>query len=144
MNAEKLILAPAKRPAAVQPVADVLEINSNEGLNRVPIRGQGVALTPEDQIAEIVRLIDEAVADGTLRGGGPGRSGPGRLRALAKMIRVAQRLIEAGAYAQACDQLLQTLLRTDGNPRPPDFVTGPAASELAALIEKLRANIGCR
>jgi len=43
----------------------------------------------------------------------------------------------------ACQQLLDVLNRTDGNPQPPDFVTGPAAADLAAKVRALRGSLGC-
>jgi len=58
------------------------------------------------------------------------------------MIEAAANLMAAGLNADAINQLQQALERTDGVDPPPDFVTGPAASELADLIEELMASIG--
>jgi TolB protein len=99
--------------------------------------------THAPQIAEILQFFDESVDAGTLVGDGPGHSGEGRLKALRNMLRAAADLINAGNTAGACQQLRDAYLRTDGNPRPPDFVTGPAALELAARILELRAALGC-
>jgi hypothetical protein len=59
------------------------------------------------------------------------------------MLQAASDLIQQGAFAQACQQLLDVLNRTDGNPQPPDFVTGPAAADLAAKVRALRSRLGC-
>lgn len=53
------------------------------------------------------------------------------------------RTVNAGALAAQADfpgaqvQLSDALRRTDGDPNPPDFVTGTAVDELAALVGRL-------
>jgi hypothetical protein len=47
------------------------------------------------------------------------------------------------ADAATCQQLLDALNRTDGDPLVPDFVTGTAAPELASRIGALRGRLGC-
>jgi len=59
------------------------------------------------------------------------------------MLKAAGDQIEQGKTAEACQQLLDALNRTDGNPRPPDFVTGSAAPDLVRLIQALRTTLGC-
>ena len=125
-----------------------LQIQSNdpdELVVTLPLQGRGVPAEepPAQQIAEILQFFDESVDAGTLVGDGPGHSGDGRLKALRNMLRAAADLINAGDTAGACQQLRDAYRRTDGNPRPPDFVTGPAALELAARILELRAALGC-
>jgi hypothetical protein len=89
---------------------------------------------PEDPIEEILDFVDESVEDGTLTGDGPDNSGDNRLNALINMLEEAQSLIEAGLYEEACDQLWSTYRKCDGELRPPDFVTGEAAEDLAYMI----------
>jgi len=90
----------------------------------------------------ILVFFDESVAAGNLLGSGPGNSANHRRTALRNMIEAAANLMAAGLNADAINQLQQALERTDGVDPPPDFVTGPAASELADLIEELMASIG--
>ncbi|MDH3672424.1 MAG: hypothetical protein OES46_14915 [Gammaproteobacteria bacterium] len=44
---------------------------------------------------------------------------------------------------EAYDQLQDALNSTDGFPKPPDFVIGPAASELVSMIQDLRIDLAC-
>lgn len=135
-------------PADVGTDRGSLQIQSDdpdELVVTLPLQGAGVPAEepPAQQIAEILQFFDESVDAGTLVGDGPGHSGEGRLKALRNMLRAAADLINAGDTAGACQQLRDAYLRTDGNPRPPDFVAGPAALELAARILELRAALGC-
>ena len=62
------------------------------------------------------------------------------------MILTAGDLIEAGDIAGACEQLLDAYQKTDGigvPDSPPDFVTGEAADDLAAMILDLMTILGC-
>ncbi len=58
-------------------------------------------------------------------------------------IRSAKEMIEYGDIAEACDQLESTYKKTDGKPKPSDFVSGSATEELAAMILELKASLGC-
>jgi hypothetical protein len=101
-------------------------------------------LTPEEQIERILRFFDRAVDEGTLQGEGQGKSSQNRLNALRDMLEVAADLVEAGAYESACGQLMAAYQKTDGDPTPPDFVSGPAAPELAIMILELMDTLGCQ
>ncbi len=87
------------------------------------------------QIGEVEDFFDEAVADGTLLGSGPGRSAAGRLGALDNMLAQVEAYIEQGDTAAAV-KLQRVYDRCDGQARPPDFVGGSAASELASLVQE--------
>jgi hypothetical protein len=50
---------------------------------------------------------------------------------------------EDGLIAEACDQLRDVQKRVDGQPRPPDFVTGADADELLTRVQQLRDSLGC-
>jgi hypothetical protein len=100
-------------------------------------------LPPEDPIEEILEFVEDSVEDQTLTGDGPGKSGDNRLNALINMIEEAQTLIEAGLYEEACDQLWSVYRRCDGELRPPDFVTGDAADDLADMILLIMDELGC-
>jgi len=132
-------------PVATGPAEAILYVGGDYPSFVVELRGTGVAEepSPSELIAEILAYFNDAVADGTLVGSGPGNSAAGRLNALQNMIESAQDLIEAGDFAGACTQLLAAHGKTDGEARPPDFVQGEAAIELAALIMDLYARLGC-
>jgi hypothetical protein len=111
----------------------------------VSLGGMGVAQEPPPSVTvqDILAFFDESVADGTLYGNGPGNSANARKGALRNMIKAVGDLIEDGAIVQACQQLMDAYSRTDGLERPPEFVTGPAASILAGMILDLMASLGC-
>lgn len=98
---------------------------------------------PTEEIEEILDFIDESVRDKTLAGDGPGKSAENRLNALINMLEEAQRLIEAGMFEDACDQLRAAYRKCDGEARPPDFVKGIAADDLAVMILIVMDNLGC-
>jgi hypothetical protein len=58
-------------------------------------------------------------------------------------IKAAGDMAAKGQSKAACQQLLNALQRTDGNPTPPDFVEGPAAAELQLLIQDTLQQMGC-
>jgi hypothetical protein len=95
------------------------------------------------QVKAILSFFDTAVASGRLQGTGGGNSGNGRLKALRDLITSVGDLLLEGKTEEACTKLKDALERTDGNPQPPDFVTGPAASELAQRLTSLRSSLGC-
>lgn len=97
----------------------------------------------EPTIDAILDFFDESVADVTLFGIGPGRSANGRLNALRNMLEMAGDLINIPDIEGACGQLKAALKKCDGERKPPDFVAGPAASELYTMITELMAELGC-
>ncbi len=117
--------------------------NGTEG--EVTFSGEGVLVNvpPDQQVEDILAFFDDSVAAGTLVGSGHGNSGNGRLGALRNMIEASSDYIQIGLTAEACRQLLDVWRRTDGEARPPDFVAGEAAAELAAQIAALRNSLGC-
>ncbi|MHC4436123.1 MAG: hypothetical protein ACYS3S_02100 [Planctomycetota bacterium] len=98
---------------------------------------------PIEEIEEILDFVDESVEDGTLTGNGPGNSAGNRLNALRNMIENAAALIEDGFYEEACDQLWSAYRKCDGKLRPPDFVAGEAAEDLADMILLMMDELGC-
>jgi hypothetical protein len=83
----------------------------------------------------------DANVDGRLMGSGPGNSWH-RVKALRNMLKAAGELVEDGFITEACEQLLDAYNRCDGQSKPPDFVEGEAASELAGMIQAYRACLG--
>lgn len=94
-------------------------------------------------IEETLLFIALSVEDGSLVGDGPSDSAENRLNALINMLEVASDLIEEGLYEEACEQLLAAYGKCDGDPRPPDFVAGDAAEELADMIQGVMDELGC-
>jgi beta propeller repeat protein len=119
--------------------------DGDETFFAIPIAGEGVIIPvpPAEQIVEILAFTDASVANGTLAGDGPGNSGNGRLGALWNMIRAAGEDIALGDIQSACTQLEDAYDRTDGLSPPPDFVSGPAADDLAEMIVLLKETLGC-
>ncbi len=120
------------------------------GLNKADDRNQTKVLCfysePTDPIQEILDFIEKSVADGTLVPVKPPPAGEKQLGALINMIEAAGNLIDANdptSLPEACGQLRAALGKTDGQDTPPDFVTGPAAPQLAAMIEELMDSLGC-
>lgn len=124
--------------------AAVLEITSGDpDRPTVPVPLSGTAIGFPAQARALVDALDQGRAQGDLMGAGPGRSGPGRAGALRNMLVAAADDVESGRWSEACEQLGEALERADGELPPPDFVTGPAAPELASEIAGLRERLGC-
>jgi hypothetical protein len=135
-------------PSVVGYVSGTLQISSDDPvlpLIEVPLGGVGVdeELPPDEQIAAVLAFIELSVDEGLLAGDGPGSSAANRLNALVNMIEAAGDLIEDGLYDEACGQLAAAAKKCDGQPNPPDFVTGEAAPAMCFLIELLRETLGC-
>ena len=109
--------------------------------------GNNVSFTvisePQVMIEETLAFLDASVEAGTLVGEGPGKSADKRLNALRNMLEAAAELIDAGLYELACEQLWDAYRKCDGDPKPPDFVSGAACAELAAMIQDVIDNLGC-
>lgn len=125
--------------ATVQVASD----DSDEGVVEVVLTGNGIILEvpPTQQIQDILDFVDASVAIGTMQGYGPGNSAEKRLNALKNMIESASDLIEAGANADAIDQLQSISKKTDGASKPQDFVVGEAVAELNTMVEALIADL---
>ena len=107
---------------------------------------QGLGFAPSCinlPVKAMLSFFDAAVASGRLQGAGSGESGDQRLKALRALIASVGDLLLDGKTEEACAKLKDALERTDGNPRPADFVIGPAALELAQRLTSLRSSLGC-
>ncbi len=98
---------------------------------------------PHVMIAETLEFFDASVEAGTLVGEGPGDSAENRLNALRNMLEAASDLIEDGLIQESCQQLRDAYKKCDGQPKPPDFVTGEATEELASMIQDVIDSLGC-
>jgi CSLREA domain-containing protein len=145
----------------------LLDVDTNPALDAIPLADCAVAIDqrgisrpqPADgncdigafelvqeasvTIADVIELFDQAVADGTLTGAGPGRSAAGRLNALRNMLLAAGDLLAQGDVDGACRQLQDAADRTDGASPPDDFVQGEAAPDLLDAVTELQDELGC-
>ena len=95
-------------------------------------------------IHEIAFFIDESIENGTLLGHGSGSEADERLNILKNKIDTATYVLENGTFEEACNQLYDAYLITDGLSQPPDLVYGQSAPELAKKINLMRVEIiGC-
>jgi len=129
-------------PTVGGPNAAVLEITSSdpdEPVVQVLLTGAGIGgyVEPAEQIIQLVDSTEQAVADGQLYGAGNGNSARGRLKAFQNMLDEAAFLIANEAWDDAIDVLTTALGHADGRNKPPDFIAGPAAAEVADRISAL-------
>ena len=103
----------------------------------------GFGVSYDEQAMALLAFFDGLVASRDLVGEGTGDSASGRLNALRNMIEASGDLLGPGRTVEACEQLQDARLRTDGLFPPPDFASGPAAPELEAEIAQLRLNLRC-
>ena len=103
----------------------------------VPAREAGRRTHCANQLTTMALFLESGVAAGAIEGVGAGELASLRLNALHEMIALAGDLTDEGHYGLAELLLWAALLRCDGNPRPPDFVTGPGVPELAAQLRAL-------
>lgn len=108
------------------------------------VESASISSVLEPSIEGILLFFDQSVADGSLIGYGPGKSACGRLNALRNMFATARDFINNEDIGEACGQLEAALKKCDGKPSPPDFVMGPAASELYSMNLELLEELGCK
>ena len=133
-------------PTVLSTTSAILQITSNDRdqpLVVVVLSGTGVPLDPSDALGTILEFFDQFVMDGTLVGSGPGRSAPGRLGALRNMLEAAGELLDAGLTEDACSQLLDALLRTDGVFEAARIRHGSSGSRAGDADPDLRTMLGC-
>ena len=135
-------------PAAEGPFEAILQIAGNDAetpVVEVLLTGSGIvvvpALTPKQQIAAINAFYLEGLKDGTIVGIGPGKSGSAKAIALGHMLVCARQLIDGGYTYWALIPLWSVEDKTDGKPRPADFVQGPSVPVLNAMINQLIMDI---
>ena len=94
-------------------------------------------------IDDVIVVVNQAVARGTLTGEGQGNSAAQRLSVWLNMLDAAQKSARSGNDAGPCGLLEQAYSRADGAAPPSDLVTGPSTRPIAALIQSLRATLDC-
>jgi hypothetical protein len=93
-------------------------------------------------IHEIAYFVDESIKKGTLLG--HGSEADEQLNILKNKIDTATYVFENGTFEEACNQLYDAYLSTDGLSHPPDLVYGQSAPDLAKKIKIMRVEIiGC-
>lgn len=138
-------------PSALGAASAVLAIswvNGEIGNEYVSLDGVGVATEPPPPVTieEILEFFDSSVEEGILFGNGPVYSAEKRLSALRNIILITASFINKGLIEVACKHLMNAYKRCDSLPppeSPPDFVSGPATSDLAVMIQNLRISLGC-
>ena len=101
-------------------------------------------------IHEIFDFVDKSIKERILAGYesyaifGPDPYRGERLNILKNKIDAAANALENRSFQEACQHLLDAYSGTDGLSETPDLVYGPAAPELAKMIEYMRIEIiGC-
>jgi hypothetical protein len=125
-----------------------LVIQSDDLVNpvvMVPLGGEGIEDTQDPlTLGDIIAFFDDAVNTGTLEGRGELQwIANKRLKAFRCILVAASTLFDSGYFDWGCSILERAFLRSDGQPRPPDFVVGQARTQLATMILQLMADLGC-
>ena len=102
-----------------------------------------IITNPVGGINQVIWLFDGLVTEGALEGRGPGFSGERRLNLLRRALIWARDLAYEGQIDYACSVLSAVGRRVDGDPRPPDFVTGSGVGEFHSSLVYLQNFIGC-
>lgn len=149
---ENVVVEVTFTPSAIGSGQAFLEVVSNDSvpppgvISYLPLAGVGVEPGPDPAalMTDLLEFFGDAVDAGTLWGVGPGSSARHRLDAFRSQLIEAAGLIDRNADASACIVLQAARAKADGEPRPPDFVAGPATDELVTRIDDVRAALGCR
>lgn len=94
-------------------------------------------------IPDIINFFDDSVDNGNLEGNGSGNLAEKRLNAFRKMLVKAGDRIDSGKINSACNKLYVIYKKCDGEPKPKDLAAGPAAANLADMINNLMISIEC-
>lgn len=131
------------------PYEAYLQIISSDPENpfvEVLLTGTGVlAEEPELTIKEKMAIIDSfykaGLADRTIYGTGPGRTGTARAAVVGMSLSVARNLINAGHSRLAVMPLESVAAKTSGKGWPRDFVAGSSVAELHVMVDDLLDDI---
>ena len=141
-------------PSTVGDCSDILRIYSGSPFpNQVSFSGSGIeSASPGSNptssaqpflegIENILVFMDACSEDGSLQGYGHGNSAKNRLKALRTMLVITAHHLENGYFGNAQNKLMEIYKKTDGKPKPKDFVTGAKAPELGSMIQDLIASL---
>lgn len=112
----------------------------DEPVVEINLTGTGIVAAgdPPKAISSLQLFIDFAVETGTLVFSGEGNSGAAHYEALNNM------LTSAGTANNGCSNLQSAYKRVDGDPKQKDWVEGPAATSVAAAIQNVMNEMGCK
>ena len=138
-------------PAAQGPTSKLSTHNEDQNwpsMSGLIIAYHDIQMEPDPwenlDIHEVAYFVDESIKNGTLLGYGSGSEADARLNILKNKIDKATYVFENGTFEEACNQLYDVYLTTDGFSQPPDHVYGQSAPELAKKIKIIRVEIiGC-
>lgn len=85
-------------------------------------------------IQAIENFFRNGIIDESLWAVSSKQNAKGQLKAFGNMLERAEALIAQGYYAEGIQQLQDAYYKVDGQPNPPDFVTGIAREALAQMI----------
>ena len=137
--------------AAQQPTPKLSTHNTDQNwpsMSGLIIAYHDIQMEPDPRenldVHEIAYFVDESIKNGTLLGYGSGSEADERLNILKNKIDTATYVFENGTFEEACNQLYDAYLTTDGLSQPPDLVYGQSAPDLAKKIKIMRVEIiGC-
>jgi hypothetical protein len=132
-------------PSAEGPYEAIFQIVSDDpekSLVEVMLTGTGFVmeepeLTVKEKIDVIRAFYNAGIKDGTIVGTGPRKTAEARVAVVDLSLAVARNLIFGGYNRLALMPLESVAAKTDGKVWPCDFVAGPSAPELNAMVEDL-------
>jgi len=108
-------------------------------LVEITLSGEGLALevTPEQQIRDILDVLEQGFINGTITGVGRGRSAFNKAFVFTQTLITAKRLIDTEYDFYAVKVLDEAEQKCDGDKSPADFIEGPDAPVINAMIVEL-------
>ena len=134
-------------PTAEGYASAVLKIYAHSpylGARAIQLGGFGVQEpTLEGPVDAILTFINQSVDLGTLVGAGNGKSASKHMNSLINMIEASGDLIANGYIEEACQQLQNAYMHSDGEKRPNDFVAGVNVPTVAEMILNMMESMEC-
>lgn len=144
---ESIDVPVAFKATSLQQYSGLLTINWRGG-DPITVKLDGIGVladAPNAQVQSVINYINDSITNGTLFPEGSGNSASNRVKTLNNMLESASNLLEAtDTIVKGCQQLADLLLKVDGNPLPPDFVSGSATPTVASIIEAMQAQYQCQ
>ena len=121
------------------------------GSKTVSVTGTGLAPPEEPEeppptMESLLQFFDASVAAKTIKGKGRKNAADRRLKALRKMLEIADRRIQDEEVEKACRLLNAVYKKIDGKHRPKsasDFAKGEALPQLADMVAQVMADLAC-
>ena len=117
----------------------IISDDPDQVLVQIALSGTGisVALSNEQQIAQLLDTFNWAIQEDLIQGIGNKQSAKNKLKAFRKMLIAADELLAAGYNDYALKTLKIIEAKCDGQKSPQDFIEGDATADLNALINDL-------